>query len=75
MGLANLLENLKRKKIKEKTLGIQYKAKMNLDQICRKLMCIFLKENVICDSDSFIMTLSKCHVMKVIQAPIILLSF
>lgn len=50
------------------------KAKMNLDQICCEMMCIF-KRNVIRVSDSFTMTLSKCHVMKVIQGPIILLSF
>lgn len=50
------------------------KAKMNLDQICHEVMCIF-KGNIIHVSDSFTMTLSKCHVMKVIQGPIILLSF
>lgn len=46
------------------------KSQMNLDRICCEAMYIF-KGNVICVSDSFTMTLSKCHVMKVIQGPII----
>lgn len=74
LWVLSLLENLKREKNRRKNTWDSAKAKTNLDQICRETMCIF-KRNVICVSDSFTMTLSKCHVVKVIQGPIILLSF
>lgn len=73
-GFSKFIGEFKEEKNRRKSTWDSAKAKMNLDQTCREAMCIF-KGNVICVSDSFTMTLSKCHVMKVIQGPIILLSF
>lgn len=72
-GFSKFIGEFKEKKNRRKNTWDSAKAKTNLEPIYSEVMCIF-KGNVIHVSDSFIMTLSKCHVMKVIQGPIILLN-